>query len=59
MKTKEAKPEKMVEISESALLSLVASHLKDRVLFPKQIENARRILKGAQFPDSLKPLVQK
>ena len=31
-----------VNISEKGLLSLVASKLKDRVLFPKKVENAKK-----------------
>lgn len=43
MKTK-VKKERMVEVSESVLLSLVADKLKDRVLFPEKAEMAKEYL---------------
>jgi hypothetical protein len=46
MKTKEPK---MIMILEKDLLSLVAFKLKGRELFPKRVEEARRILKDATF----------
>jgi hypothetical protein len=48
MKTKVNSTEKMVTISEKALLSLVAAKLKGRVLFPQKVENARRYMKDVQ-----------
>ncbi len=44
MKTKEKKQKQLVQISKSDLLSLVASKLKDRVLFPEKLEEARKYL---------------
>ena len=40
---------KLVKVSEHGLLSLVASKLKDRVLFPKKLEEAKKYLKEAKF----------
>lgn len=52
MKTKEKKSTKLVKVTESALLSLVASKLKDRVLFPKKIAAAKRFLKRVKISNS-------
>jgi hypothetical protein len=49
MKAKESKKVKMVTIPESELLALVAFKLKDRELFPKKVEEAKRIMKNAKF----------
>lgn len=38
---------KMIKVSKSALLALVASKLKDRELFPQKNEDARNYLKNA------------
>jgi hypothetical protein len=43
MKTK-VKKERMIKVSESVLLSLVADKLKDRVLFPEKAEMAKEYL---------------
>ena len=43
MKTK-VKKERMIKVSESVLLSLVADKLKDRVLFPEKVEMAKEYL---------------
>ena len=43
MKTK-VKKERMIKISESVLLSLVADKLDNRVLFPEKIEMAKEYL---------------
>lgn len=43
MKTKETK-ERLVRVSESTLLSLVADKLKDKVLFPEKVESAKKYL---------------
>ena len=45
MKAKEEKKDKLIEVSESGLLSLVAAKLKDRVLFPEKVDNAKKYLK--------------
>jgi hypothetical protein len=39
----------LVKVPESALLSLVADKLKDRVLFPEKIEAVKKYLKRAQI----------
>ena len=52
MKTKVRKLEKSIKISESNLLSLVASKLENRVLFPEMVKKAREYLKGAKFAKS-------
>ena len=46
MKTKKPNNEKLIQISESALLSLVADRLKGRVLFPEQVESSRKFLRS-------------
>ncbi len=46
MKGKEQKSRELVKVPESVLLSLVVSKLKDRVLFPKKVEDAKRYLQG-------------
>lgn len=45
MKTKEIKTDKLVKVSESALLTLVLSNLKGVILFPEKIEAAKKYLK--------------
>jgi stalled ribosome alternative rescue factor ArfA len=50
MKTKVTKSKKLVKVSDTALLSLVASKLKDRVLFPQQVEYAKKYLQNVKFP---------
>lgn len=47
MKNKE-NTKKLVRVSKSGLLSLVAARLKDRELFPKRNEEAREFLKKAK-----------
>lgn len=39
---------KMVSVSQKALLSLVASVLRDKVLFPEKIEDAKQYLQRLQ-----------
>lgn len=48
--TKENKAEELVSVPKQGLLSLVATRLKDRNLFPEKVEEAKkyfRKLKGA------------
>jgi hypothetical protein len=52
MKTKETKSKELVKIPESDLVSLVASKLKDRVLFPKKIEEAKEFLQNVKKANS-------
>jgi hypothetical protein len=44
MKAKGKKSTKLVKVSEPELLSLVASKLKDRELFPEKVEEAKQYL---------------
>lgn len=43
------KSKKITKVHEDALLNLVAFKLKNRVLFPENVEMARKILKKARF----------
>lgn len=45
MNIKVSESKQLVKVPESALLSFVASKLKDRVLFPKMIDEAKKYLK--------------
>lgn len=49
METKENKTEEMVKVPQSGLLSLVASKLKGRNLFPKKVENAKKYMSNAKL----------
>jgi hypothetical protein len=51
MKTKEKDTERMVQISESGLLSLVASKLKDRLLFPEKVEESKKFFSKIKFSE--------
>lgn len=46
MKTKKEVSEKMVNVPESGLLSLVASRLKGRILFPDKVDDAKLLVKN-------------
>ena len=46
---KKAKSDELVKVSEMALLSLVASKLKGRVLFPQKVENSRKYLQKVKI----------
>jgi hypothetical protein len=48
MKAKLDKSKKLVKVPETALLSLVADKLKDRVLFPEKVEELKKQLKRAK-----------
>jgi hypothetical protein len=52
MKAKEAKSKELVKVPESGLLTLVASKLKGRVLFPKKVEDAKRYLQKVKITNS-------
>ena len=52
MKSKETKSKQLVKVPESDLLSLVASKLKDRVLFPQKIEDAKKYLQKVKITTS-------
>ena len=49
MKAKDNKTTPLVKVSESALLSLVASNLKGRDLFPQKTELAKKYLQHAKM----------
>ena len=53
MNTKETKSKALTKEQQTALISLVAERLKDKVLFPRQIEEARKFLKNAKFEPNL------
>lgn len=44
MKTKEKNTKKLVKVSQSDLLALVAHKLKGRTLFPEMVERAKKYL---------------
>ncbi len=48
MKPKVTRSQELVKVSESELLSLVASKLKGRVLFPQKVADAKKYLKKVQ-----------
>ena len=48
MKAKETNQKELVKVTKSGLLSLVASKLKDRVLFPQKVEDAKKYLQKIQ-----------
>ena len=49
MKQKENKSEELVKVSKAGLISLVALHIKGKILFPKKVEEAKWILDHARF----------
>ena len=49
MKAKGNKTDKLVSIPEKGLLSLVSNQLKDRILFPQKIEEAKAYLKKVKI----------
>lgn len=49
MKPNKAESEKLVKVPKDALLSLVASKLKGKILFPKKIEEAEKMLRRARL----------
>ena len=48
MKANQKTTERMVKVPQKGLLALVASKLKDRVLFPEKLEEAKLFLKKVQ-----------
>ena len=52
MKTKEITAEKLVKVPQKGLLSLVASKLKNKVLFPEKLEEAKQYLKKIELANS-------
>jgi hypothetical protein len=51
MKSKNRDPERMLLITEKALLSLVSSKLKGRLLFPEMVEDAKKFFNKIKFSD--------
>ena len=49
MKQKGNKSEDLVKVSKAGLISLVASQIKGKILFPKQMEEAKKMLDRARF----------
>lgn len=49
MENEKIKNDKYVKVSETALLSLVSSKLKDRILFPKKVETAKNFLNNLHY----------
>jgi len=52
MNTKVKKSGELVKVPKSGLLSLVASKLKDRVLFPQKVEDAKKYLQKVKTSHS-------
>lgn len=52
MKTKETNAQKLVKEPQKALLSFVAAKLKNRVLFPEKLEEAKQYLKNIEVAKS-------
>jgi len=46
MKAKKKSADKLVRVSESALISLVADRLRYKVLFPEKVESSRKFLRS-------------
>lgn len=51
METTEKDNKKMVQVTETDLLSLVASKLKDRLLFPEKVEAAKKFFSKVKFSE--------
>lgn len=51
MKTKGQNTDQSVQISEAELLSLVAAKLKDRVLFPESVEEAKKLFTKIKYSE--------
>jgi len=49
MKQKEIKYDDVVKVSKAGLIALIASQIKGKILFPKKVEEAKRILDHARF----------
>ena len=51
MNNQAATTKKMIKVPQAALLSLVASTLGEKDLFPKKTQAAKKYLKGVKFPE--------
>ncbi len=49
MKHKETNSSELVKVSKSGLIALIASQIKGKILFPKKVEEAKKILDHARF----------
>jgi hypothetical protein len=49
MEPKENKSNELGKSSKAELIALIASQIKGKILFPSQVEQARRILDRARF----------
>ena len=49
MKHKKNKSIDLIKVSKASLISFVASQIKGKILFPKKMEEARKMLDHARF----------
>lgn len=49
MKQNEEKSTELVKISKASIIALVASQIKGKILFPKKMEEAKKMLDHARF----------
>jgi hypothetical protein len=49
MKHKETNSPELVKVSKSSLIALIASQIQGKILFPKKVEEAKKILDHARF----------
>ncbi len=49
MKHNEKKSTELVKVSKASIIALVASQIKGKVLFPKKMEEAKKMLDHARF----------
>jgi hypothetical protein len=49
MKPKENKSIELVKVSKASLIALVASQIKGKILFPKKMEEAKKMLDHARI----------
>lgn len=49
MKQNKTKSNELVKVSKESLIALIASQIKGKILFPKKVEEAKRILDHARF----------
>lgn len=49
MKQNEEKSTELVKVSKASIIALVASQIKGKILFPKKMEEAKKMLDHARF----------
>jgi hypothetical protein len=49
MKHKQTKSPELVKVSKASLIALIASQIQGKILFPKKVEEAKKILDHARF----------